>query len=544
MNRLYSFAAAALLAVPLCALANESAPSADKKADDKHSTEKHAGAGDADAPLDPHLLPLQVETTGSVVIGGKKIDYRAVAGTLIIDDKKDEPAASMSYVAYFRREAGAQRPVTFLYNGGPGSATVWLHMGAFGPRRVVTGDGERGPSAPYQVVNNEYSLLDVSDLVFIDAPSTGFGKIIARDPDKDKDKQRVKQKELEKDFLGVDEDVRAFGIFIEKFLSKFQRWNSPKYLFGESYGTTRSAALAYSLQTTHRTDLNGVILLSQILNFDHSADAPQANPGVDLPYALVLPTFAAGAWHHKKLPGAPRDLVSLLDEVKRYALSDYLLALAKGANLGATERRAVAQKLHEYTGLSVEYLEKSNLRVNGGQFGKMLLDAEDMTVGRLDSRYAGPTLDSLDKEADYDPQASAISSAYIAAYNDYVRSTLKFGTDEIYKASNYDAHWNFAHKQPGFGEPSEGTPNVMLDLAAAMKMNARLKVMLNSGYYDMATPFFAADYEMDHLPIPASLRKNIETHYYEAGHMMYVNTAALKMLHEQVARFIAGTDNH
>ncbi len=502
-------------------------------------------SGKTDTPVpDPHLTPVQIESQGTVTIGGQKIDYRAVAGTLIIDDKKDEPTASMSYVAYFRRDAngGSKRPLTFLYNGGPGSATVWLHIGAFGPRRVVTGDGVRGPSAPYQVVNNEYSLLDASDLVFIDAPGTGFGKIIATDVDKDK--QREKAKAKEKDFFGVDEDVRAFAIFIEKFLSKYQRWNSPKYLFGESYGTTRSAALAYALQTRHRTDLNGVILLSQILNFDFSADAPQFNPGVDLPYQLVLPTYAASAWHHHKLPGPARELVPLLAEVEQFALGDYALALAKGASLSAEERHAIAEKLHSYTGLPVAYLEKSDLRVNGGQFGKMLLDDQDMTVGRLDARYTGPSLDALDKEADYDPQAAAISSAYIAAYNDYVRNTLKYGPEENYKASNYESHWNFAHRPPGVGETLEQTPNVMPDLAAAMKMNPRLKVMLNSGYYDMATPFFAADYEMSHLPIQSSLRKNIETHYYEGGHMMYVNPESLKALHDNVAKFLRSTDNH
>lgn len=534
MNKAYPFAAALLLALPTAALAADTA--ADAKADASRESKD-----DAKQALDPHLKPQQVETTGSVTIGGKKVDYRAIAGTLIIDDKKEEPTASMSYVAYFRRDGSAQRPITFLYNGGPGSATVWLHMGAFGPRRVVTGDGVRGPSAPYQVINNEYSLLDVSDLVFIDAPGTGFGKFTATDSDKDK--RRASEKEKQKDFLGVDEDVRAFGIFIEKFLSKYQRWNAPKYIFGESYGTTRSAALVYSLSTRHRTDLNGVILLSQILNFDLSPDGPQINPGVDLPYALVLPTYAAGAWHHKKLPGPARELQDLLTEVKHFAMNDYLLALAKGSNLSAADKRAIAEKLHQYTGLPVDYIEKSDLRVNGGQFAKMLMDGEDETVGRLDSRYAGPSLDPLEKEAAYDPQAAAISSAYIAAYNDYVRTTLKFGADEIYKASNYEAKWNTAHQPPGVGEPLDGTPNVMTDLAAAMKMNPRLKVMLNSGYYDMATPFFAADYEMDHLPIPLALRKNIETHYYEAGHMMYVNTDALKALHERVAKFIAATDN-
>lgn len=558
MNRICCFIATiAVLALPAVTVAapndtgksDRNRPAADSRTDASRSDTSKADTskGDTDEPTDPELQPQQVESSGSVVIGGKKIEYRAVAGTLIVDDKKDEPAASMSYVAYFRRDAGSNRPVTFLYNGGPGSSTVWLHMGAFGPRRVITGDGERGPSAPYQVVNNEYSLLDVSDLVFIDAPGTGFGKIVPTLSDKDKDQgidAKLKAKKEEgKDFFGVDEDVRAFGNFIEKFLSKYQRWNSPKYIFGESYGTMRSAALAYALQNKHNTDLNGVILLSQILNYDFDADEPEQNPGVDLPYALLLPTYAAGAWTHKKLPGAPRELLPLLAEVKQYALGDYLQALSKGGALGDAEKRAVAQKLHDYTGLPVDYLLKSNLRVNGGQFAKMLLNDEDLTIGRLDSRFTGPTIDPLEKEADYDPQSAAISSAYISAFNDYVRGTLKFGIGKTFKANNYGSGWNFSHRQPDTREPSDRAANVMPDLAAAMKKNARLKVMLNSGYFDMATPFFAADYEMNHLPIPQNLRQNIETHYYEAGHMMYVNPAALKALHDNVARFIASTDN-
>ena len=320
----------------------------------------------------------------------------------------------MFYVAYFKSgNKGAARPVTFLYNGGPGSSTVWLHMGAFGPRRVVTADDSHTPAAPYPVVNNEYSLLDASDLVFVDAPGTGFSRISGKD--------------REKAFYGVDQDAQAFADFIVQFLSKYGRWNSPKYLFGESYGTTRSAVLSNLLETERNVDFNGVIMLSQILNWDRSADGPQFNPGVELPYQLALPTYAASAWYHHKLPDAHPDSQPLLAEVEHFAMTDYAQALAAGSALAPEQRHAIVAKLHQYTGLPAEYIEKADLRINGGEFEKNLQDDSNMTTGRLDTRFSGPTLDPLSKEAEYDPQSAAICSAYVSAFNDYVRKELKFG---------------------------------------------------------------------------------------------------------------------
>ena len=495
---------------------------------------------------------------GSVTVAGQLIDYRAVAGTLIVhpkgwddvpplkddsdkdkgdkaagDDTNPSAEASMFYVAYFKAGAKAEaRPITFLYNGGPGSSTVWLHMGAFGPRRVVTADDTHTPAAPYQLINNAESLLDASDLVFIDAPGTGFSRIAGKDK--------------EKAFYGVDPDAHAFAEFITEFLSKYGRWNSPKYLFGESYGTTRSAVLVNELETGYDVDFNGVILLSQILNFDLSPDGPDSNPGVDLPYELALPTYAATAWYHHKLPGNPPNLAALVAEAEHFALNDYALALQAGATLTPEQTAALADKLHEYTGLPVAYIKKANLRIDGGEFEKNLQDDDDMTTGRLDTRFSGPTMDPLSKEADYDPQSAAISSAYVSAFNAYVREELKYGKNKTFKPEvDVWNDWSWLHAAPGIPAPPQTSqaPNVMPDLAGAIKYNPNLRVLLNAGYFDLATPFMEGQYEMQHLPMPARLQANIEYALYQSGHMVYAHEASLKELHDKVAAFIRKTDN-
>ncbi|HUB88718.1 MAG TPA: peptidase S10 [Dyella sp.] len=510
-------------------LAGQGATAADKK--DKGPEEPKPEAA--------LLQPQASATEGSVSVEGKHIAYKAVAGTLVLHgkgDKENEPTVSMFYVAYFKKGAEAsKRPITFIYNGGPGSATVWLHMGAFGPRRVVTKDDTHTPAAPYQLVNNDYSLLDASDLVFIDAPGAGFSRLIANDPDAAKRAEQMKDRR--KDIYSVDGDGHAFAQFITQFLSRYGRWNSPKYLFGESYGTTRSAVLANDLENEDSVDLNGVILLSQILSFDNDIDAANDNPGNDLPYELALPTFAATAYYHHKLPQQPAELEPFLQEVEQFALGDYAQALMQGARLDDAHKQAIAQKLHQYTGLPVAYLLKANLRVNGGMYEHELLSDSDDTTGRLDTRFAGPSLDPLSKEAEYDPQSSAISSAYIAAFNDYARKDLKYGKDQVYREFADAQDWNFKH------DGHFGAVNVMPDLANAMKTNPDLKVFLNGGYYDLATPFFAADYEMHHLPIQSTLMNNISYAWYPSGHMVYAHEASLKLLHDNVARFIEQTDN-
>ena len=506
-----------------------------------------ADAADVLSQSPRFLSDEQSLTQGSVTVGGQKIDYQAEAGLLVVHltDPMDEdpplpkseregplppqpPEAAMSYVAYFKGKApDPHRPVTFIFNGGPGSSTVWLHMGAFGPKRVLTLTDSHTPAAPYRVVNNDYSLLDASDLVFIDAPGTGFG--------------HLRGHEKEQAFFGVDPDANAFANFIVEFLSRHGRWNSPKYLFGESYGTTRSAVLVRVLQEKFSLDLNGVILLSQILSFDNSVDEPQLNPGVDQAYALALPTYAATAWYHKRLPDPPAELAPFLAEVEAFALGDYLTALAAGARLDPARRTEIAQRLHRYTGLPVDYLERANLRVNGGEFDKTLLGS-DVTAGRLDSRFSGPTLDPLSQEAQYDPQAAAISSAYVSAYNDYVRGTLKFGAGKRFKASaSLWKVWDFQHQPPGYPAKVQGATNVMPDLAVAMQRNPNLKVQMHGGYYDLATPFFAAEYELAQLPMQPSLQKNIEVHLYQSGHMVYARDEDLAALHANTADFIRRT---
>ena len=496
-----------------------------------------------------YLRDEQSVAQGSVTIAGKALRYQSEAGILVVhvkdpmdddppplrEDKSappppQPPEAGMSYVAYFHGDKeDPHRPITFLYNGGPGSSTVWLHMGAFGPKRVVTADDTHSPAAPYRLIDNEYSLLDVSDLVFIDAPGTGFGHL--RGADK------------EKAFYGVDQDAHAFANFIVEFLSRHNRWNSPKYLFGESYGTTRSAALAYVLQSEKLLDLNGIILLSQILNFDTSVDQPQFNPAVDLPYALALPTYTATAWYHHKLPNQPAALEPLLREVENFALTDYLQALAAGSALSPERKAQIAAKLHDYTGLAADYVERANLRVNGGEFEKTLMGS-DITTGRLDTRFAGPTIDPMSKEADYDPQSAAISSAYVSAFNDYVRTALKFGEKKTYKPIiDLDKVWDMLHKPPGSPVKVPGPVNVIPDLAVAMKQNPNLKVQLNGGYFDLATPYFAAVYELRQLPIQSALEANIEMHFYTSGHMVYAHEPDLKALHANVAAFIEKTRN-
>jgi carboxypeptidase C (cathepsin A) len=502
--------------------------------------------------------PESVTSTGSVTIGGHAIAYQAIAGTLIVhprgwDDVPRDPAtdkaapgpgeegaepknptaeASMFYVAYFKTGAGA-RPVTFFYNGGPGSATLWLHMGAFGPRRIVTATDAHTPAAPYSLVNNVSSLLDATDMVFIDAPGTGFSRIAGKDK--------------EKAFYGVDADAYAFSEFISKFLSKYARWNSPKYLFGESYGTPRSAVVVNQLEADRSIDLNGVILLSQILSFDLSPDRPTGNPGIDLPYQTSLPTYAATAWYHHKLPAEHPSLEALLSEVEQFAMGDYARALAAGSDLAATERAAIAEKLHQYTGLPVDYILRADLRIDGGEFRQNLQGEDSMTTGRLDTRFSGPDIDPLAQRADYDPQSTALGSAYVSAFNEYARQELHYGADNAFKPSIRTFRtWNFAHQQPGqYDEPfspRQGT-NVMPDLANAMKLNPNLKIQLNAGYFDLATPFYQGVYEMRHLPIPQKLQTNIEYRFYESGHMVYAKDASLHLLHDNVADFIRRTSN-
>ena len=489
-----------------------------------------------------------VGSNGTINIGGQSINYHAVSGTIVVhpagwDDaakpsnSEDSPEAAMSYVAYFKRGgSSANRPVTYIYNGGPGASSVWLHMGAFGPQRLQTSEKGHTPAAPYHIVENAYCLLDASDLVFIDAPGTGFGRIAG--------------KNKEKAFFGVDADASAFGEFIKIFMSRFNKWNVPKYLMGESYGGLRSAVLVNNLQANDNIDFNGVIFLSQVLSYNLSANVLKANPGYDEAYVNILPSYAATAWYHNRIAGTrPKNLEEFLHDAEQFASGAYATALQVGSALGPQRKQAIAEQLAHFTGLPVTYILKANLRVEPAVFLKMLQDDNGFTTSRLDVRFFGFDMDPLSKDAEYDPLSAAISSAYMSSFNDYSHKVLGYGKDRAYKpdANVSILDWNYTHQSPGASFPVPWILNALPDLAYAMKTNPDLKIMINGGYFDLATPFYEGWYELHHLQIPESLNKNIEYHYYESGHQIYVHEKSLRKLHDNVAAFIkassTGTKN-
>lgn len=465
-------------------------------------------------------------TEHTIQIGGQSIPYKASAGTTLLKNNAGDPTGLLYSVAYTRSDVKdpATRPVSFVYNGGPGSATMWLHMGAFGPRRVWTINGEFTPPAPYRLVDNNESLLDKTDLVFIDAMGTGYSRIVG--------------KGTPGDFYGVDQDAAAFGQFINTYISRNDRWNSPKFLLGESYGTFRSAVVGNLLQNRYNMHLNGICLISSVLDLSTITFAA----GDDRPYIFYLPSYAAVAWYHKALKQRPASLPEFIEEARRYAQGEYADALFKGSALTAAQRAAVVKKLSYFTGLSEEYLLKANLRPTLGQFNVELLRGRGLTSGRIDARFTGYTGNLLSETAQGDPEGPAVGGAYTAIINMYNHDELKFGRDKEYnnRYTNTGGGWNWT-RGGGFGRGGGGfpsAPNSQNDLMQAMLTNPRLLVQVENGYYDMATPFFATEYTMTHLGLPAELQKNIKLNYYDAGHMMYLRDEDRVTLHKNVAEFI------
>jgi carboxypeptidase C (cathepsin A) len=468
-------------------------------------------------PVEP---PPDRESTseGTVTIGRTKVPYRAVAGAYTMKEEDGTPKATFFYVSYTRTGVrnASQRPVTFAFNGGPGSSSVWLHMGLFGPRRVPLGDADTPPAPPYRAIENEFSILDMSDLVMIDPVSTGFSRPVKKDE--------------AKEFHGLQEDTESVAEFIRLWTSRNQRWESPKFVMGESYGTTRAASLAGHLTDKLGMYVNGVVLISTILLFQTA----RPDPGNDLPYVLMLPTYAATAWYHGLIDRRQwKSVKSLTDEVETFALGDYASLLMRDGRAPDSERTSVAERLARYSGLGLDFVERCDLRVSPQRFFKELLRGRRRTTGRLDTRYTGIDRDAAGEQPEYDPAYSMIQGIYTAAINDYIRRDLGFDSDLLYDIISEKVRpWKW-------GEQGDGKyPEVISPLRSAMNRNRRMRVLVASGYYDLATPYCAAEWTFDHMQLDAELRGNVSFKRYEAGHMMYVHEPSIRQLRKDLGDFV------
>ncbi len=483
---------------------------------------------DNETPKEQEIKPQDqiVETKHRITLNGETIAYTVTTGTLVLKQETEKegasegekPKASFFFIAYTRDNVTdpASRPLTFSFNGGPGSSSVWLHLGLLGPRRVVMTDIGDLPAPPYKLTENEFSLLDVSDLVFIDPVGTGYSRAV--------------QGEKDKDFHAFKKDIESVGDFIRLYTTRYGRWLSPKFLIGESYGTTRAAGLSGYLQERHGLYLNGIMLVSSILDFS-TADF---QPGHDLPYILFLPTYTATAWYHKKLDAKLQaDLRKTLREVEEFARNEYASALLQGDALPAKERARMVKKLARYTGLSREYVERANLRVEIFHFTKELLRDEQRSVGRLDSRFQGIERNQNSATIENDPSYSNVIGPYTAALYDYVRRELKFESDLPYEILSLKVN-----QQWSFGEHENRFVNVADTLRGAMNINPHMKIFVANGYYDLATPYLATEYTFNHLALDESLRDNVTMTYYEAGHMMYIHLPSLAQLKQDLVKYI------
>ena len=454
---------------------------------------------------------------GVARVDGKSIAYTATAGTLTLRDAQGKPTASMFYTAY--TAPGKNRPVTFFYNGGPGSASLWLRMGSFAPEHVRTGNPEAVKPAPFDVGPNPDTLIGSTDMVFLDAIGAGYSRPLG-------DAKPA-------DFYGVDQDVDAFAKGIFRYVTKNARWADPKYIFGESYGTTRSGALAYQLEDRGMA-LNGVVLLSSIMNYGIRQS------GFDAIHIGYLPTYAAVAWYHNRVADRPATVDQFVEEARRFANGPYAAALAKGQDITPAELDDVATQMSRFTGLSPDFIKRSNLRVNLSRFRKELLRDARETVGRFDGRYTGIDADAAGEGPEYDASDTAISGLYVGSFLDQLSRKLGYATDLDYRLSAREGgafDWDWSHRAPN--RQSQNVADVTVDLGAAMRINPHLRVLSLNGYYDMATPFFSTERDLKHMMLEPALRPNLAFRYYPAGHMVYLNPDALHQMRLDMQRFYA-----
>ncbi len=497
-------------------------PSGQACAQEHRATEtKEEASKDIPIPKEDSAVTQHQQT-----INGQAIHYTATAGNLLISkedhDQQEKPYHSVFYIAYTQDGADSKtRPVTFLYNGGPGSATIWLEMGSVGPVRVNTNSPEPTHNAPFQTVPNEYSLLDKTDLVFIDAPGTGYSRPVG--------------KGTVKDIAGVDQDLTAFTKFILHYIDVNKRWNSPKFLFGESYGTTRSAGLSATLNEAG-VQLNGIVLLSSILNYN------ARSAGLDNNYLTDLPTFAAIAWYHNKVANKPADVLEWIEKARQFSRGPYAQALYAGNTLSEADTDKVAADMSALIGISPKFIKDANLRISASRFRKELLRDQNKILGRYDGRFEGPDAEAAGDNPGYDPSDTGISGAYIAAFHDYLENELKVKITDTYNNSGpgLNQNWDWAHHASG-GGPAYGRtqrmPYVAGDLGETIRQNPHLKVFAANGVYDLATPFTATEWELAHMGTDSKMRPNITWGYYPAGHMVYLNLEALKSFRQDLTRF-------
>jgi carboxypeptidase C (cathepsin A) len=500
------------------------APESRQRESDQQQQKDQQPKKDESIPVPPET---NTPTKHDLTLNGKVLHYTATAGNLLLHDDQDKPNASIFYVAYTLDGADPRtRPVTFFYNGGPGAATIWLHMGSFGPVRVATQSPEATAPAPFTVVPNEYSLLDRSDLVFVDAPLCGFSRAVG--------------KGTVKDFAGVDQDIKAFDQFIVRYITANQRWNSPKFLFGESYGTTRSAGLAAALQNDG-VPLNGVVLLSSILNYNIR------NPGYDNESIGYLPSYAAIGYYFKKVK-ASGSMAEWVQQAREFAWGTYAQALAKGDRISQAEFDATAARMSALTGLPEAYIKDAKLRISASRFRKELLRGDERTLGRYDARFMGWDNDAAGETPGSDPSDTGISGAFVGAFHDYIQRELKYMSQERYYTSGPGVNqaWDFKHRAPGPGQGrgEQSEPDVALDLADAMRKNPKLKVFSANGYFDLATPFAITEYDLSHMSLPPNLAGNVQFGYYPAGHMVYLNVDALREMKADMEKFYTAAQHN